>query len=672
MITQEQQQALKNKADEAQNEKTLTNLVSYVHTAWDAAVQAKQASGIETELIKCLNQRKGIYDAEKLAKIKKTKGSTIFMMLTSMKCRAAESWIKDIMLPPGEKPWKIAPSAELSLPDHLQAQISDQVTQEAAILMREGGVGSVSVEQIRDRIEEFTDELNRNRLKEAKKTANTLSDHIEDQLQAGGYYKAIEEFISDFVTFPTAFIKGPIVKKLPQLTWTYDPSGVATPAFEDKLVRTYERVSPFDIYPSPGAKSIQDGYLCERLRLRRNQLLQMIGSPGWNEDAIRAVIDVNRYSHADTNSLLLNDIQRETAEGREQAFNDPDKPLEGILYNGFVNGSFLRDWGMSDKQVPDPMIDYNASIVVFGNYAVMARLNAHPTGYRQYYACSFEHTNDSIWGQGVTQLIRDTQRICNAAARSLVNNVGIASGPQVEAFIDRLEPAEDVTAIWPWRIWRTKESRLNSGGPALNFYQANLLADELMRVFEFFFKQASEQSGIPAYMYGNGGVGGAGSTASGLSMLMNAASKTLKSVVYRVDSDITKPSIKEHWLQVMLFDDIDKFGDIQVVARASEYLIMQEQLQVRQAEFLKDTNNPTDMQIIGINGRAALLRERAKGLKMPTEEIVPSEKELMQRQKIAEESAMTMQQGQGQPTGGKPAALNPAGGAVGQEPGRLM
>ena len=49
--------------------------------------------------------------------------------------------------------------------------------------------------------------------------------------------------------------------------------------------------------------------------------------------------------------------------------------------------------------------------------------------------------------------------------------------------------------------------------------------------------------------------------------------------------------------------------------------------QLRRLEFLKNTNNDIDMAIIGIPGRATILREVAKGLKM-NEDIVPSKDEI--------------------------------------------
>lgn len=124
-------------------------------------------------------------------------------------------------------------------------------------------------------------------------------------------------------------------------------------------------------------------------------------------------------------------------------------------------------------------------------------------------------------------------------------------------------------------------------------------------------------------MYGSSDVGGAGKTASGLSMLMNAASKGLKTVASHIDTGIIKPSIEETWLHIMIYEPEKARGDVNIVARASEYLIMMEQLQIRRMEYLNITNNPTDMQIIGLKGRAAIHKETVRSLKMPVDDIIP-------------------------------------------------
>ena len=68
-------------------------------------------------------------------------------------------------------------------------------------------------------------------------------------------------------------------------------------------------------------------------------------------------------------------------------------------------------------------------------------------------------------------------------------------------------------------------------------------------------------------------------------------------------------------------------------------------------EFLTATANPIDMEIMGVEGRASVLREVAKGLQMPTEEVVPSdEKSRMQRRARMEQQAA--QQALPAPAGG--------------------
>ena len=57
--------------------------------------------------------------------------------------------------------------------------------------------------------------------------------------------------------------------------------------------------------------------------------------------------------------------------------------------------------------------------------------------------------------------------MANAAARSLANNMGIASGPQVEVNLERIPTNEDITQIYPWRIWQVLNDPLGGAAPAV-------------------------------------------------------------------------------------------------------------------------------------------------------------------------------------------------------------
>lgn len=669
VISNEKAAEEKRKAQENQGKEPLLGLSAWIKTAWQAAHNAKQ-SNIDQRLLSAQRQRKGEYDPDKLAKINQFGGSQVYMMLTNVKCRALESWIREIEIPAGEKPWSIDPTPVPTLPEAEEAEIVEQITMEASTIMLDEGLEAVTPDQIADRMAEIREAVELEKMEKAKKATRNMELSIEDDLKEGNYYKALSQFISDLCTFPTAFMKGPVVRRRKKLVWTEDEEGNWVPAIEVVGKREWCRVSPYNIYPSPGAKSIQDGYMLERHQLRRSDLVAMIGTPGFSTEAIRAVLD--DYGRGGLREWLYIDQSRADIENRSQEWDDPDPPIDALEFWGPVQGKLLREWGMSSKDVPDPWKDYQVNAWLIGQWTIMARINPNPLGVRPYYSASFEDVADSIWGKCPANLMADIQEICNGVARALVNNLGISSGPQVEINMDRVAPGTDVEDIYPWKIWKVTSDPNGGRQYAIQFYQPNPMTDMLIKVYEYFFQQSSEQTGIPSYIYGQTNVpGGAGKTASGLSMLMNAASKTMKDVITNIDEGVIKPSIYDFWIHKMLFDDdVDKIGDINIVARASEHLIIAEQLQLRRTEFMEATANPIDMNIIGMKGRAALLREQVKSLKMPAEDIVPSEKDMeimLNPQQAAPGPVQPGQEGAiPAPVPGGPANIGPAGDVPGE------
>jgi hypothetical protein len=102
-------------------------------------------------------------------------------------------------------------------------------------------------------------------------------------------------------------------------------------------------------------------------------------------------------------------------------------------------------------------------------------------------------------------------------------------------------------------------------------------------------------------------------------------------------------------------------GDADIIPRGAINLAVRETVNVRRLEFLNATANPVDMQIVGIEGRAALLREVAKGLQMPVDDIIPSREKL-------DYMVRTQQQAQlAAPAPGQAPAPAPEGGGAGSQ-----
>lgn len=649
VISAEQAEAAQIKAEAEQNVNEPVNmLANRARLIWNAAVQAKQMENedqgsVDDRLLQSVRKRLGVYDPDKLAEIKKFGGSDIYMMITNIKCRAAEAHISGVMLPPGEIPWDMEPSTIPELPEAERVKVSDQISDEAAILMDAGQ--EISLEDINDRLMKAKEARAEELVEKAKVATRFQKKKIEDEFQQGGFYHALKDFISDISTFPAAFIEGPFIRRERQLTWVQDNKGKWLPKIQPNLVRKYARISPFDMYPSPGAKHIQDGDLCIRRRLRPDELHDMIGVPGFSEQNIRGAL--KQHGEHGLGDWLYSDQERAEAYGRPDERDDPAPIIDAVEIYTRVQGSLLREWGMEEKKVPDPEKSYPVNIWLVGQWVICARLNPHPLGKRNIYSAAYEQVVDSIWGKCPPELMADLQDMCNAAARHAVNNMAIASGPLVEANMDRVEPGEDVEDIYPWKVLKSHSDPMGAPGPAYQFFQPDPMTDELMGLYDKFFNQASEQTGIPQYIYGSErGVGGAGETASGLSMLMNAAGKVLMQVVKNIDERIIKPVVKEHWMHIMLYDDDEyKIGDINIVARASEYMVMEEIQQIRMTEYLNSTNNDWDRAIIGDMGRAELQRHFvSRFLKIPVKDVIPTREKMEERaQAMAEQAQAQME-----------------------------
>lgn len=646
--------SLSDMQDEERRQAELTNaqpyvqgLAGYVRQCWSTARTAKQQT-IEQRLLQCVRQRRGEYDPEILSEIRKSGGTEIYMMLTSNKCRAASSWIRDVFLGANdEKPWSLSPTKQPTLQPGIVKAITAQATQQAMALEQSTGqqvtpdVMSQVVGFIKDRV--LAEAYER-----SSQQVQRMEDKMEDQLQEGGFNIAMSQFIEDIVTFPAAFLKGPIVRRKPRMQWLPTADGQYVLDVDDQLVLEWERVDPFNLYPAPNAADIEDGYMIERHKLSRTDLSEMIGVEGYSDGAIRAVLD--EHGRNGLHDWLYIDVTKAQVEGKSTVavLSNPEATIDALQFWGSVQGKMLLDWGIEEDQIDDPLKEYNCEVWIVGNWVIKAVINADPLGRKPYYKASYEEIPGVFWGNSVADLIRPCQEGCNASMRAMVNNMGIASGPQAVVNVDRLPSGEDVTQMYPWKIWQTTSDPYGSSAPPVTFFQPGSFIGELQAVYNQFSNTADEYSGIPRYMTGES-AGGAGRTASGMSMLMNNAGKALKQVIANVDTHVMQPLLERLYFYNMRYsDDPELKGDVNIIARGANSLIVKENAQLRRNEFLQIVgSNPVFSHIVGPDGIANLLREQAKTLDMDTDKLVPPE--FVRKALAAAQQNAMIQQGAIQP-----------------------
>lgn len=647
--------------EERQNEPLILGLSAYLRHAFEAAKRAKDP--IETNMLQALRQRRGEYEADKLSAIRAQGGSEIYMMLTEVKCRAAESWLRDILMDTGSPPWNIKPTPLPTLPDARDQVITEILGERVLEFIQTVGQAPspVEVDEIREVIAQ---DMRFEMLKDAQNRADKMKRKIEDQFAEGGYASAFNEFITDLVTFPCAIIKGPVIRRQRKLGWDVDADGSTVAVTTEELAPEYERVDPFKFYPEPGISSIDDGYVFEHHPLTRMDLADLIGVPGYDDEAIRAVLE---YGNGQSWITPFSAQEQDDLESKHSTENRPTEIFDALEFWGKVSGRMLIEWGLSEDEVTDPTKEYDANVWVIGSYVIKAILNYDPLGEKPYAATSFIKNPGSFWGKGIPEIIEDLQNVCNASARSLVNNMGIASGPQVEVNLERIPTNEDITQLHPWRIWQVLSDPLGSSAPAVRFNQPNDNSAQLMAVYEKFSKLADDHSGIPSYIYGDLNVQGAGRTASGLSMLMGSAGKSIRQVVMHIDADIIKLIVHRQFVYNMRYDtDEELKGDAQIIPLGAINLAVKDTVNTRRVEFLQATANEFDMEIIGKDGRAAILREIAKSLQMPEDEVVPSrEKASLEFRAAQQEAQLALSPPSQSGAGAQPQALDPAGNPAG-------
>lgn len=644
----------------ANAEPVVQNLVAYIKKCWYYARTAKEYT-IEIKMLKNVRARRGEYDPEKIAQLREQGSSLIYMMLTSNKCRAASSWLRDVLMTSSaDKPWTIKPGPIPDMPPVLMNEVMAQAQQKIQEMLLQGINPNDAA--VREMLLDLKEQGMAQVMKLADMQAQLMEQKMYDQLLEGHWNEAFAAFLDDIVTFPSAIMKGPVVRKRPKMHWVQiDQSGEYDLDVQETYCLEWERVDPFMFYPAPDASTIDDGYMIQRHKLQRADLVSLIDVEGYSNAAIRAVLE--DYGKGGLREWIYVDLTKATAEGKSTvaAGQNPSELIDALQFWGNVQGQTLLDWGMTEDEVPDPMAEYPIEAWLIGRWIIKAVINPDPLGRKPYFKASYEEVPGAFWGNSVADLCRDTQAVCNAAARSLVNNMSLASGPQVVYNVDRLPAGENITQLFPWKIWQVTADPLSSGAKPVEFYQPNSLAGELMAVYEKFATLADEYTGIPRYMTGDSPAGGAGRTASGMSMLMSNAGKAIKQVIANIDDSVISPIIERLYYYNMRYsDDPDLKGDVNIVARGAASLIEKEAAQQRQTAFLQVAlSNPIAQQVVGMEGIAELLRQSAKTLDLNTDDIVPPVAVLKQRwaQQAAEQQAQVIAQNQGQAqAGGTPPA----------------
>jgi len=575
---------------------------------------------IEQEWIKDLRQYKGQYDPGILSKMH-PKRSKANLSITRTKVKTVSARVCDILFPAnGDRNWGITPTPLPELSPDLVEQIYAQLT--------EINGQEPSPHQIKQVL-----------FDEAKRRSDSMQKEIEDQLAEIKYREIIRNVIHSGNVYGTGILKGPLIKQNVAKRWVPHESGTWATMSMTSYSPYCEFVPIWDFYPDMSVNRVDDArFVFQRHVKNRHQVYQLAGRKDFKGDAIRAYL----RAHHDGDVEYKNhesDLRTLSQDGESKAATQMGAKgrYELLEFWGFVSTQDLKDYGVEIDEERLGM-EVAANVWLLGDVVIKAVISPLEGVTFPYFTYYYEKDETSIFGEGIPRIMRDPQSLFNASVRALLDNAAISAGPIIEANIDLLDSAEDPQDIYPFRVFRRNGQGMEASAKAINVNQIPSHTSEFLTMVEFFLKTADEVTTVPRYMYGDQAhLGGAGKTATGLSLLMGSANITIKDQVKNFDDGITKPFIKSMYFWNMEFNPKPEIkGDFSVNAEGSASLIAKEVRAEQLNQFLALTNNEIDMQFVN---RDAILREIAKALDLDEMNLIKNPDQVADEQQRAAAAA---------------------------------
>lgn len=590
-------------AAEEQEEDHYDDLAQFIMRNFERARRHRDSIGVTESIKDCLERYRSKYDCEELMKFD---GIDLYIPMTHMMVETAYSWLKDAYFNAQDKPWTLEPTPEPELPDDLKAELETAI--ESQLVQALGPTGPLGLEQAprqtRSLIEKLRNTASEMAFNFAMESSKGMSKVIEDQLTEAEFNLILHEIIKDFLIYPYCVVKGPVIKNKTVPVWDKNKY-----KFKETQGYYVERVDPRNFFFSPDSTDAQDGeFVVEIMNMSRSNLNIAKKMKGFDEDAINLVIEEADMKYSRQAELRVDDNDYESLDGVGREMHDTNGYIFDVYaYHGRISGQHILEFHEMDSEsdkamedfdtvdtksdwgVVDPYEDYEVEVWVSNGVVVMLRENAaKPIPHRPYYSTSAYKVPGSAYGTSIPMIVADHQDEVNTAARARKYNMGMSSGPIVEADVSRFTDNKVPDQIMPWDVYpvQTNSMQGNNAAPALRFNNIPSQARELTQVMVDVWERAHSIAGIPPYMYGESQ--GAAPTLGAFSLQYAGATKRIKTMISNLDHDIIEKLIQQMYYYNMIYHD-DEFikADAKVHVRGSAGLIAQEQRQARPLELLQ-------------------------------------------------------------------------------------
>tara|TARA_R100000655_G_scaffold24069_2_gene48366 strand:- start:531 stop:2684 length:2154 start_codon:yes stop_codon:yes gene_type:complete len=657
------------------------NLVGLIQDRFLSAENARDLD--ESRWLTAYHNYRGLYG--KNVRFRESEKSRVFVKITKTKVLAAYGQLVDVIFGANKFPIGIS---ETKVPEgvaehaHLDTQtpvpgietsVEEQTTEvenpydvgyegDGRTLKAGATYGTGKFEQ--QRVEELAEDSLKEGLSPipealeispAQKAARRMEKLIHDQIEESNGASEIRNSLFEAALFGTGIVKGPFNFNKTLNRWssengerTYSPVSVRVPRIEF--------VSIWDFFPDPNATTMAEcEYVFHRHRMNRTQLRSLSKLPYFDKDAIRECLQMGpNYIEKDYEQELKDD-SRSDDYGASQ--------FEVLEYWGVMDAEYARQVGMEVDEGVDDLDEIQINAWICNGKMLRAVVNPFTPFRVPYHAFTYERNPYSFFGIGVAENMDDSQKIMNGHARMAIDNLALSGSLVFDVDETALVGGQSME-IYPGKVFRRQAG---VPGQSINGLKFPNTSQENMMMFDKFRQLADEQTGIPSYSHGQTGVQSMTRTASGMSMLLGAASLNIKTVIKNLDDFLLKPLGEAYfqWNMQFLESELGVEGDLEVKATGTNSLMQKEVRSQRLTMFLQTAANPAVAPFIKIN---KLISELAYSLDLDPDELLNDPEEAaMMAQIIGMQNAGQATGAEAGPTGQEQAGMGAAGG-VPQQP----
>jgi hypothetical protein len=624
----------------------------------------------EQRWVRAYRNYRGLYGPD--VQFTEAEKSRVFIKVTKTKTLAAYGQIVDVLFAGGKFPVSIEPT---ELPEGVKKDVNFDPKEPPELRNQDSSMESpygfngdgkelprgATAQSLQDGLGPLEEKLSKvENLKEgvgktptaitfspAMIAAKSMEKKIIDQLQESGATKHLRSTAFEMALFGTGVMKGPFAVDKEYPNW--DDAGEYNPVF--KTIPRVNHVSVWDFYPDPDANNMDEAqFIIERHKMSRTDLRALKRRPYFRANVIDEAVNAGENY---TKKYWEDDL----TDYNQDNYVDRYEVLE---YWGMIETEMLLE---QEVDVPAELQDFDelqANIWICNGKLLRAVLNPFKPSKIPYMAAPYELNPYSFFGVGLAENMDDTQTLMNGFMRMAVDNAVLSGNLLIEVDETNLVPGQDLS-VYPGKVFRRQ-----GGAPGQAIFGTKFpnVSNENLQLFDKARVLADESTGLPSFSHGQTGVQGVGRTASGISMLMNAASGSIKTVIKNVDDYLLKPLGEGLFRFNMQFDfDPAIRGDLEVKARGTESLMANEVRSQRLMQFLQTASSPA---LAPFAKFQYIIREIAKAMDLDPDKVTNNMDEAtLQAELLKEFQGPPQQQPQGAPVpGSNPMDTSGTGGGI--------